>query len=268
MRNVGSSVPERADLSLEEVKLGSMRLFGAGTSIAHSDGFAALGVGTALLLGLVARQNGAPGQRMLTTMLSTLAHALAEDMVRWPGRPPAPESDGELFGFSALYRLYPAADDWVFLAVVNAREWQRLCALAPFAALAADPRFRDGATRRAHDSELAAQLAGIFAERSAADWERELTAADVACVVSAPGPVEASVTDEGGVARACGYVTLVEHPTLERHPRLVPAVRFSRSRCVAGAAPSVGQQTDSVLRELGYDDARIADLRAKRVIGG
>ena len=59
----------------------------------------------------------------------------------------------------------------------------------------------------------------------------------------------------------------VEHPTLERHPRLVPAVRFSRSRCVAGMGPTLGQHTDAVLRELGYDDARIAELHAKGVIG-
>lgn len=60
----------------------------------------------------------------------------------------------------------------------------------------------------------------------------------------------------------------VEHPTLERHPRLVPAVCFSRSPCVVGTAPRLGQHTDLVLRELGYEDARIAELRAKGVIGG
>jgi crotonobetainyl-CoA:carnitine CoA-transferase CaiB-like acyl-CoA transferase len=268
MRIAGPSVPERADLSLEEIKQGATRLFAAAAFIAQSDGFAALGVGTALLLGLVARQNGAPGQRMLTSMLSSVAHALSEDMVRWPGRPPASASDAELYGLEALYRLYPTAEGWVFLAVTNAREWRALGAQAPFAALAADPRFRDRASRRAHDAALAVQLGAIFASRPAADWERDLVAVDVACVVAGDGPVEAAVTDPDGVARACGFVTEVEHPTLERHPRLVPAVRFSRSPCVAGTGPKLGQHTDSVLRELGYDEVRIAELRAKGVIGG
>jgi crotonobetainyl-CoA:carnitine CoA-transferase CaiB-like acyl-CoA transferase len=267
MRIAGPSVPERPDLSLEEIKQGGTRLFAAAAFIAQSDGFAALGVATALLLGLLARQNGAPGQRMLTTMLSTVAHALSEDMVRWPGRPPASASDAELFGLEALYRLYPTAEGWVFLAVTNAREWQALTAQAPFAALAEEPRFRDAASRRAHDAALATRLGEIFRTRPAADWERELVAVDVACVVSGEGPVEAAVTDPEGVARACGFVVEVEHPTLERHPRLVPAVRFSRSPCVAGAGPKLGQHTDLVLRELGYDEARIAELRAKGVIG-
>jgi len=268
MRIVGPSVPERPDLSMAEIKQGATRLFAGAAFIAQSDGFAALGVATALLLGLVARQNGAPGQRMLTTMLSTVAHALSEDMVRWPGRPPASASDAELFGLEALYRLYPTADGWVFLAITNAREWQALTAQAPFAALAGDARFRDATSRGAHDAALAAKLGEIFATRPAADWERNLVAADVACVVSGAGPVEAAVTDPDGVARACGFVTEVEHPTLERHPRLVPAWRFSRSPCVAGTGPTLGQHTDAVLRELGYDEARIADLRAKGVIGG
>jgi crotonobetainyl-CoA:carnitine CoA-transferase CaiB-like acyl-CoA transferase len=267
-RIVGPLVPEHADLSLADVKVGSMRLIGGGAFIAQSDGFAAHGVGTALLLGLVARQRGAPGQRLFTTMLSTVAHALSEDMVRWSGRPPAPESDPELFGFHALYRLYAAAEGFVFLAVTHEREWRRLVAEAPFVALANDPRFRDEAGRRAHGAALAAKLGDVFAARTAADWERALTAADVACVVSAEGPVEASVTDPDGLARALGLVLEVEHPTLEKHPRLVPAVRFSRSRGVAGAGPSVGQHTDLVLRELGYDEARIAELRAQGVIGG
>jgi crotonobetainyl-CoA:carnitine CoA-transferase CaiB-like acyl-CoA transferase len=191
-------VPERADLSLAEVKAGSMRLFGGGAFIAQSDGFAAHAVGTALLLGLVARRRGAPGQRLLTTMLSSVAHALSEDMVRFAGRPPAPESDPELFGFHALYRLYAGSEGWVFLAAPQEREWRRLARAAPFAALARDPRFADAAARREHDAALAAALAAIFATRAADAWERELTERDVACVVAAPGPVEAAVTDPDG----------------------------------------------------------------------
>jgi len=267
-RIAGPLVPESAELSLAEVKAGAMRLFGAGAFIAQSDGFAAHGVATALLLGLVARRRGAPGQRLLTTMLSTVAHALAEDVVRFAGRPATPTPDSELLGFGALYRLYAASEGFVFLAVTTEREWWRLVAEAPFAALAADPRFGDEAALRAHDAALAARLGEIFAKQTAADWERALTARDVACVVSAEGPVEASVTDPDGLARALGLVLEVEHPVLEKHPRLVPALRFSRSRGVAGSGPRIGQHTDLVLRELGYDEARIAALRAKGVVGG
>ena len=35
-----------------------------------------------------------------------------------------------------------------------------------------------------------------------------------------------------------------------------------------GRPPTLGEHTTAVLRELGYDEARIADLRQRRVIGG
>ena len=269
MRIVGPSVQERADLTLDELKANSVRVQAAGTFIAQSDGFSALGVCTALLLGLTARDNGAPGQRMLTTMLSTVAHALSENMQRYEGRKPAPSPDAELLGLSALYRLYACAEGgWAFLAAPSEREWDRFVAQPAFSALAGDARFRDAAARAANDALLSATLAPIFATRAASDWERDLTAVDVACVVSGAGPVEAAVTDEGSLARQNGWVVEVEHHTLETHPRMLPPWTFSRSHTVVGKAPRIGEHTDAVLRELGLGDARIAELREKKTIGG
>jgi formyl-CoA transferase len=44
-------------------------------------------------------------------------------------------------------------------------------------------------------------------------------------------------------------------------------VNFEKAACAAQRpAPLLGQHTDEVLRELGYDDERIAQLREARVI--
>jgi len=268
MRIVGPSVPERADISLDELKSASIRLAAAGTFIAQSDGFSALGVATAMLLGMLARKNGAPGQRLLTTMLSTVAHALSEDMVRYANRPASPAPDPELFGLSATYRLYASSDGQVFLAVTSEREWRRLVAQPEFSALANDARFRDAGARRENDAAVIAALTPIFITKSGAAWEAQLTAADVACVVSGGGPVEAAVTDPDSLARRLGMVVEVNHPTFETHPRMIAPVQFSRSRTLAGEAPLCGQDTDRVLREIGYEDEQIAALRDAKVIGG
>jgi crotonobetainyl-CoA:carnitine CoA-transferase CaiB-like acyl-CoA transferase len=201
-------------------------------------------------------------------MLSTVAHALSETMQRYAGMPPAPTPDAELYGFGALYRLYACTEgSWVFLAAPSEREWRRLAATPSFAALARDRRFADAEARRSNDRALATALAEVFAQRGAADWESELTAADVACVVSGAGPVEAAVTDPDSLARQLGWVVEVEHHTLEHHPRMVAPWKFSRSQTLAGKAPRIGEHTDGVLRELGLSDARIAELRARRAIG-
>jgi crotonobetainyl-CoA:carnitine CoA-transferase CaiB-like acyl-CoA transferase len=246
-----------------------MRLAWAVMGVGNSDGFAAVTVGTALLLGLLARARGAGAHSMLTTMLSTSVHALSEDMVRYEGRAPLVTADAELHGLSALYRLYETADGWIFMAAPTDREWRRLAAaLEPYCNLADDERFATEGGRQEHADELAATLEGVFLKRPAVQWERDLRAADVACSEVAPGPVEANFMDEGSVGRACGFVTETTHPVLDEVPRLVPLVAFSRSTTVARGAGLVGQQTDSVLGELGYDSARIESLRAAGVIGG
>jgi crotonobetainyl-CoA:carnitine CoA-transferase CaiB-like acyl-CoA transferase len=118
-----------------------------------------------------------------------------------------------------------------------------------------------------HDDLLSDELAAIFRARPAVEWEQDLERVDVACVVAAPGPVEANFMDEGSVGRACGLVTEVTHPTLDEHPRLTPLVTMSRSASVAGAGSLVGEQTVAVLGELGYDEKHISALQAAGVIG-
>ena len=261
MRNLGPSVPEEPGLDLAAIRVQSMRISGAAMGYANADGCSALGVATALLLGLVARRRGAPGQEMLTTMLSTLAHTLSEDMVEYDGRSPAPAPDPELYGIHARYRLYETGDGWVFLAAPRDDEWARLHhALGPWGDLPDAPG-------SVSDAVLATRLGAVFRCRAAAEWEDELTSAGVGCVAVAPSPVEDRLMTEGGIGPATGLVTEVEHPVIGRHTRIVSPVRFSRSTTVAEPACLVGQHTDAVLKELGYGDDRIAELRAGGVIG-
>src|SRR5262249_44887468 len=106
MRNVGPSLPnDPTTLDLDELKRVSARLGAATMNIVQADGFSALAVGTALALGVYAARRGAPPQEMTTTMLSTLAHALSEDMLEYDGRRPMPTADPELHGLGARYRL-------------------------------------------------------------------------------------------------------------------------------------------------------------------
>ena len=60
---------------------------------------------------------------------------------------------------------------------------------------------------------------------------------------------------------------LVVHPRLGEIPVVGTPVKFSRMRpAVRTPAPLQGEHTDQVLAEHGYSAARIAELRAKKVI--
>ena len=74
---------------------------------------------------------------------------------------------------------------------------------------------------------------------------------------------------DGGVGDQLGMLTTVRHPIFEDHVRTTELVRLSGGTATLGPGCTVGQHTDEVLRDvLGYDDARIAQLRADGVIGG
>jgi crotonobetainyl-CoA:carnitine CoA-transferase CaiB-like acyl-CoA transferase len=266
-RNIGAAVPEGPDLTLQEVKDGAIRMSAASLTVGHSDGFASLGVACGLALGLVARRRGKGAQGVVTSMLSTLAQVLSEDMVDYDGRPPAPTADPELLGLGPLYRLYETADGWVFLAAPREPEWQALASAMPAAADLGEARFSSLAGRQDHASELAARLEAAFRERSATDWETDLTAAGVACVRVVDGPSHDVLMAPGGLAHELGMTTQVQHPLFGEHDRLTALVSFSRSATRAEPGVMIGQHTEAVLRELGLSDTELDDLTGRQVIG-
>ena len=259
----GAGRPSTAD----GVRAGAIRLYGAGsTQSAQADGVAALGVASAMLLGLLARRLGRALGELTTTMLATATHCLIDRNLSYQGMPAVPVPDSGLHGYSALYRLYEASDGWVFLAAPKEREWTALTgALGERGAPLADARFTSATSRAEHDQALAEALAAIFAARSKHDWEGDLTAADVGCVAVPDVPPEVLLQlDESFEA---GYAVEADSPIFGVHRRLSSVTRFSRSATKADGGCALGQHTDAVLSEIGYDAAEIADLREHGIVG-
>ena len=268
MRNIGSAIEERPGLSVREIRAEAMRLSGAGTTeYAQADGISALTAASAMTLGLLVRDRADAPQEMLTTMLTSTAHALADDMVEYENRPPTATADGELLGYSALYRLYRAADEWVYLAAPSPRDWDALCAaLADVVDLAGDTRFADAAARSGQRRRAWPRYSPMSSPAGRLqDWEDDLLAADVGCVVAHREPPE-TVLQSAEFAGAADMLVEVEHPTFGEHVRLKPYIAFSRSATVAEPGSLAGQHTDAILTELGYSPGRIAELRERKVV--
>ncbi len=209
---------------------------------------------TALMFGLFHQRRTGVGQFLSTSMIGGNVYSYSDDAVTYDGKPPVAQSDPELLGLNALYRLYQTGDGWVFLAATNDKERAAL-------ATTLGVELPDG------DDARAAVLAAAFADRKADEVEAELTDAGVGCAsVFADGHPAFIATDEA--IFEAGLAADIEHPlfgTIRRHG--LPAVLSETPGRLAPGSLR-GQHTVPILTELGYTPEQIADLEAKQVVTG
>jgi alpha-methylacyl-CoA racemase len=113
-------------------------------------------------------------------------------------------------------------------------------------------------------AELFAFLSQAFRRATAAEWVSRLAALDIE--IAAVNTPQQAFTDPQLVAR--GLVVDAVHPRAGRFQRIGNPIGFKpeRGEGQQTAAPTPGQNTEEVLRELGYASAAIARLREQGVI--
>ena len=198
-------------------------------------------------------------------MLGANAYANADDFVSYEGKPPRPAPSQDLYGLGATYRLYPAAAGWVFLGLVQEREWDLFCTLVDRPALTGDTRFATAAGRSEHEAELAEALAALFLERPADDWEALLAPKGLGCVRADGATVGEFIATDAHV-RANGLRVPVHNANFGEYERYGPLTDFSATPLELGGFPLAGEQSDAILGALGYSAEAIVRLREAGVV--
>lgn len=236
----------------------------------NADAGAALGVGTAMLLGLVAQKRFGVGQYGETSMLGTNAYTASEEFITYANKLPGIPTDHDANGQGALYRLYETAAGWVFLAVTTESEWQAWSAVVAAVSggaveLTSDARFASAALRQANDEALSEVLGTVFARLAARDWEYLAMQADIACVdVFLQSYADFFMAHPAVLLN--DFAAEVRHPYFGRHYRHGPIVQFSDAQTPMLSACLIGEQTDAILNEFGYSEGEIAELKGKGVV--
>ncbi|MCH7929992.1 MAG: CoA transferase [Proteobacteria bacterium] len=158
-------------------------------------------------------------------------------------------------------QLYPTADGWIYLMCNKEKFWPALCRAIGRPEWAADPRFRTFKERLANRDLVTGLLDEALASKTTREW------LDVFA-----GEVPAAPINDIGEALENPFVTeegrlqTLRHPSAGDYRMVAPPVRCPGDDAPARPAPALGAHTDEVLRGLGYDAARIAALRAAKVV--
>jgi crotonobetainyl-CoA:carnitine CoA-transferase CaiB-like acyl-CoA transferase len=206
------------------------------------------------LIGILAalrhRERTGRGQHIEVNLLSSLLGALTNQVAGYLATGQSPTRQGNRHPSVVPYEPLRCADAHLALAVGNDAQFRVLCGVLDLPGLADDPRFATNPARVANRDELAARLEDVLGRRSAAEWERRLQAAGIAC-----GPVN-DIGAAVDYAAALGLDPLVDLG--EKHPRQIRMpVAFSESAIAAPTPPpGLGQHNDDLRAWLAAPEAR------------
>lgn len=216
-----------------------------------------------ILLALCQREKTGKGQFIDISMFESIVSWLGYFPHHYWHRGEEPERMGMRHQYVTPYGPFLAGDgEYVNLAVATAQDWEAFCRnVIERPDLLQDQRFASVEGRRENRAVLEEMIEKIFLERGHKDWLERLKKAQlphgevrgIAQVLAHPQ------------ATARRLIREVESP-VGRVPVIANPLRLSDSPARYDRIPDLGEDTEVILRETGYDDAAIAKLREEKVI--
>ncbi|GLQ07910.1 CaiB/BaiF CoA transferase family protein [Sneathiella chinensis] len=159
---------------------------------------------------------------------------------------------------------FKTKDGWVLVQAIGWPLFERWAKLMGEEQWLEDPRFKTDQDRGDNGAILSERMAKWCAERTSEEALSQLEAARVPC---APVLSPQQVLEDPHL-KAMGLLKEVDYPGASGK---VPVTDFpvKLSACdisVRKRAPTLGEHTDDLMKELGYSEADITDLKSKRVI--
>lgn len=217
-----------------------------------------------IMMALEARHRTGKGQRVDTSLLEGQISMLAHFITRHfsTGEVPGPSGSGSLG--SPTYRAFEASDHWIVISAFNQKMWRGLCAALEKHEWVNDPRFDIPATRSEHKNMLIGMIGEVIKQKPISHWLERLKENEVPC--SPVNTIDKVVTEPQVKAR--DMVQEIELPGLGIMSMAGLPIKFSDTPgSIRRHPPSLGQHTQEVLQEIGYDDGRIRALSDQGVIG-
>ena len=236
--------PARAGLAIADIAAGM---------------YAALGI----LFALYQREKTGRGQLIDVSMLDSIVSWLGYFPHHYWHAGEEPARVGMRHHYVTPYGPYLAGDgEYVNLAVASASDWEIFCRkVIEQPALLEDPRFSTVEGRRKNRSELEETIEKIFLEKDHHHWLAQLKKAELPY-----GEVR-------GIAQVLAHPQVAARRLIReadspvgKVPVIANALKMSDSEARYDKIPGLGENSDAILKDLGYDTDAIAQLRSDKII--
>jgi formyl-CoA transferase len=221
--------------------------------------FAAQGI----LVALLERETSGEGQWIQTSLLQAQVFMLDFQAARWLVDHEVPKQAGNNHPTSIPTGVFATADGHINVAASGQEIWGRFCRALGHEELARNPAYAEPAARSKNRDALNAELGAILRRQTSAHWIELLNAAGVPC-----GPI--NTIDQVFADPQVRHLGLAQparsHERGETELVGQPIIMSRTGSRIRTPPPLMGEHTDEILRELGYVDEQIAELRAAEVI--
>ncbi|RTZ47461.1 CoA transferase [Candidimonas sp. SYP-B2681] len=227
------------------------------------DYYAASMVSTGVTAALYQRERTGQGQEVSVSLLGSALAMQSARLIMTEDEPKHIDRDMRSGGITGIH---PTQSGHLYISANTPHFWNALCTLVGVPELARDERYDSVKKRAKHADELVPIIRRALQAKTAMQWE-ELFGVSVPC--SAVRHVE-DMFDDVQVSEQ-GFVVELHHPKVGHYKGIAKLIKFSgeATGVPTFGAPTLGQHSQSILRQLGYSDDQIQlALRSGAVVDG
>jgi formyl-CoA transferase len=216
-----------------------------------------------IMITLYERTRTGVGRWVQTSLLESQVFMLDFQAARWLMAGEVAGQAGNDHPTSIPTGTFPGADGLINIGASSARQWDRFCDAIGHPEWREKPEWSTQKGRSADRAAINAAIAEITRTEPAEHWIETFEAAGIPC-----GPI--NTIDQVFANPQVQHLNIarpVRHPTLGETRLVSSAITLAGvSKEIRSATPEAGADTDDVLREAGYSDAELAEMRAVRAI--